>query len=211
MGKNTVSMFAALVALVAGGSLAHADEYTGEGGESMIDEYGLSLSVGGGVLGFTNSDMRDTADVGGLWDVRVGILTNMLVGAEIAYEGGLQNIKALGLSDNARLLSTSLEADARVNFLTGRWTWQPYLFAGLAWKRYDLTNVKTNLSSVNDKDNVLEIPLGAGVGFRVSGFLIDVRGAFRPATDNDLVPSANGTDHLAMHTWTAAARLGYAF
>ena len=179
--------------------------------QSFLEEYGLSLSVGGGVTGFTDSQMRDTADVGGLWDVRVGILTNKWIGAEIAYLGGLQSIDALGLDTSAQLLSTTIEGDLRANLTQGRWNYQPYLFAGVAWRRYSLTNADVNLSSVEDQDDVMEIPLGVGIGFRMSGFLVDVRGSFRPTTGADLVPTGDGEDNEAMHSWQAAARLGYAF
>jgi len=187
------------------------DNGSGGGARGFLDEYGLSLSVGGGVMGFTDKTMRDTTSTGGLWEARVGVLTNKWLGAEVAYQGGLQNIDALGLNSNARLLSTSLEADARVNFVQGRWGVQPYAFAGVGWTRYELNNVKTNLSDVNDQDDTVEIPLGVGLGMRSSGFLVDVRGSYRPTFDNELVPTDNSGDHAAMHSWQAALRLGYAW
>jgi hypothetical protein len=195
-----------------GGTSPMGANYGGENSSgNFLERYGLSLSVGGGVVGFTDKAMRDTAKTGGLWDVRVGFLTNTWLGVELAYEGGLQNIDALGLNSDARLLSTAVEADARVNFTQGHWNWQPYAFAGVGWKRYELNNVSTNLSSVNDQDDLVEVPLGLGLGTRYAGWLVDVRGSFRPAFDNDLVPTNNSGDHAAMHTWAAALRLGYAF
>ena len=164
MGKKMIVGILAVLAFGLGSREALAQEASSQ---NMLEQYGLSLSVGGGVLGFTDTDMRDTADVGGLWDVRVGFFTNTWVGAEIAYQGGLQPMNALGLNSDAQLLSNALEADARLNFLQGRWRYQPYIFAGLAWKRYSLTNVETNLSSVNDRDDVMEIPMGVGIGFRM--------------------------------------------
>jgi hypothetical protein len=194
------------------GSPAGYDDRGSQGGtRGFLDEYGLSLSVGGGIMGFTDKTMRDTTSTGGLWDVRVGVLTNKWVGAELAYEGGLQNIDALGLDTDARLLSTALEADARVNFIQGRWGVQPYAFAGVGWRRFELNNVSTNTSDVNDQDDLVEIPLGVGLGMRYQGFLVDVRGSFRPAFDNDLVPTDNTGDHADMHTWATALRLGYAW
>ena len=187
-------------------------EKDSEGGAmGFLHDYGLSLSVGGGVTGFTDSSMRDATEVGGLWDVRVGFMTNRAIGVEVAYQGGLQSIDALGLDTDAQLLSNELEALARVNFLTGRWVVQPYAFAGAAWRRYGLTNVETNTSDVNDEDDVFEIPLGIGLGFRASGFLVDLRGSFRPALDSDLVPNPDGDGSADMHAWSSTLRLGYAF
>jgi hypothetical protein len=193
------------------GSTVTRNETDRGGRDGFLRTYGLSLSVGAGVTGFTDSTMRDTTKTGGLWDVRVGLMTNRALGVELAYEGGLQAIDSLGLDTDARLLSTELEALGRLNFLTGRWSIQPYAFAGAAWKRYSLENVEINTSDVNDQDDVLEIPLGVGLGYRVRGFLVDVRGSFRPAIDSDLVPKNSEGDAAALHTWAATMRLGYAF
>ena len=60
-------------------------------------------------------------------------------------------------------------------------------------------------------------PMGAGLAYRVAGFVADVRGTFRAATDNELVvknpailfPTPN--DFVNMHTWEASAAIGYEF
>jgi hypothetical protein len=177
---------------------------------SVIERVGLSLSVGGGVTGFTDTEMADAADVGGLWDVRMGFLTNSWVGAELAYLGGLQNIDALGLDSEAQLLSTTFEGALRANLTRGMIV-QPYVFAGVAWRHYSLTNADVNLSSVEDEDDLMEVPMGLGVGFRTGGFLVDVRGSYRPTTGDDLVPTRDGTGQEDLDSWMAAARLGYSF
>jgi hypothetical protein len=229
-------MLPVLVAVVAPGSLAHAqytepsptpttepvpvaepvptyssDDYTSSSEPGYLESVGMSLSVGGGVTDFTGESMRDVTGTGGMWDVRVGFLTNLPVSAEIAYQGGLQDINALGLVGDARLLSTTIEGDARVNFIWGNWTWQPYAFAGLSWRRYDITNEDANLSSIEGSDDVMEIPLGVGASARFSGFLVDLRGSWRPAFYADLLPSATGGEDADMHTWQAQLRLGYSF
>ena len=68
--------------------------------ESWLERNGIGVSLGGGVAGFTQDDMRDTTDDGGAWGVRVAFGTRSLFGVEAEYIGSAQNINALGL-DNA--------------------------------------------------------------------------------------------------------------
>lgn len=188
-------------ALVAGNAAAEEPE--------LITEYGMSLTAGGGVAGFTDETMRDTADVGGAWDVRAALGTRSPIAIEAAYVGSAQSIQAIGLDNDAVLLGTGVEALARVNVLPDE-DFTPYVFAGAGWKRYDLTNVDTNTSAVSDSDDLLEIPMGVGAAYRFSGFVADVRGEFRAATDADLI--AQDTDEeIEMHTWGATAQVGYEF
>jgi hypothetical protein len=177
----------------------------------VVKDYGVTLTAGGGVGGFTQKEMRDATEVSGLWDVRAAFGTKKVIGVEAAYIGSAQAIDAIGLDTNAVLLGTAVEAVARVNALPEK-NINPYVFVGGAWKRYDLTNVDANTSDVSDLDNLLEIPMGLGVSYRYGNFLGDVRGEFRAAAYADLVPMSDGTNESAdMHTWGATARLGYSF
>ena len=88
------------------------------------------------------------------------------------------------------------------------------MFAGLAWRRYNVTNTATNLSDINDQDDVLEIPAGIGIAYRYKGLLLDARGEFRAATDNDLMPrfDVGGLrEHAEMHRYGVNASIGYEF
>jgi len=199
-----VALGGALVATPSG--RASADE-----GDNPLQEYGLSLTAGGGVAGFTEEAMRDTADTAGVWNVRAAFGTRFPVALEAAYLGSAQNIDAIGLDSSAVLLGTALEADARVNIIPDGAV-QPYAFVGAAWRRYNLTNADVNTSSVEDQDDILEIPMGAGVAYRYQNFLGDVRGEFRATTQEDLLPESGTSDEFVpMHTWGASLRLGYEF
>ncbi len=171
---------------------------------------GISLTVGGGVIGFTDESMRDTTSAGGMWDVRAAIGTRSPIAVEAAYIGTAQGIDTVGLDDSAVLIGTGVEAVARVNLLPLA-TVNPYFFGGAAWKRYDLANTDTNTSDVNDVDNLIEIPVGVGLSYRVNGFLLDVRGALRMATEEDLIRQDPDTEDVRLHAWTAGAKLGYEF
>src|SRR5688572_27116519 len=50
----------------------------------------IALSVGGGVQGFTDSDLDDTVGTGGSWDVRARFGTRSALSFEAAYIGSAQ-------------------------------------------------------------------------------------------------------------------------
>jgi hypothetical protein len=181
---------------------------------------GVSTILGGGVAGFTDRTMRSTtSDLGGLWDLRVTIGSHVPLALDIGYVGSATNINGLPTGNKGTLIGTTVEGALRWNILP-HFAWTPYVFAGLGWQRYDVTQTSVSLSDagMNDHDNLLVFPLGTGVAWRVGGFVADVRGTFRAATDQDLVlrsptlfPTTNSNDFAPMHTWEASAALGYEF
>ena len=59
---------------------------------------------------------------------------------------------------------------------------------------------------------MFEFPVGAGIGFKTQGLLIEARGEFRPAIEQDLMPSLNNEgEEAALHRWGANATIGYEF
>lgn len=174
----------------------------------LVSRFGVSVSVGGGVTGFIEDGAREAASIGGSWEARVAAGTRRQLAIEAAYIGTAQPIDALGVDDNAVLLGSGLEADARVNILTG--AIQPYLLAGAGWTRYDVTNTETNTSDLAEDDNVFHIPLGIGVGYRYRGLLLDARALYRATADSDLL--ATGEENgPRLDTWSANLRAGFEF
>lgn len=181
---------------------------------------GVSTIIGGGVTGFTDKTMRNTtSDVGGLWDFRLTIGSHVPLALDLSYVGSATNINGLPTGRKGTLVGTTAEAALRYNMLP-HLPWTPYIFAGVGWQRYDVTqtNVSLSDSGMNDHDNLLEFPLGGGLAYRMAGFVFDLRGTFRATTDQDLVltrpvlaSSPTSDDFAAMHTWEASAALGYEF
>ncbi|HUH04199.1 MAG TPA: outer membrane beta-barrel protein [Kofleriaceae bacterium] len=201
--------------LIGGTALAQETQPYGEEDDSyqmprLMSEHGMSAMIGGGVFGFTDPDTTDFIDVGSAWEARFAFGTREMIGTEVAYTGSAQNIDAAGLDGDAVLVSTGLEALARMNVF-GRRAWQPYAVAGIGWRRYDVTNADFNTSSVRADDNVLEIPLGVGVAYRVNQLVLDVRGTFRPTLDNDLIAETPAEPDTQLHNWAATARVGFEF
>ncbi len=177
--------------------------------EDVYETYGIGLSLGGGVSGFTESAMRDTTNDGGSWGVRAAFGMNSIIGAEAEYTGSAQSIDALGLDDDALLYSNGIQGNLRLNILPAM-SVQPYVFGGIAYRHYDLSNDGANLSDIDEDDDVLEIPMGVGLGMTYEGFLFDARGEFRYADYEDMVPETS-SDQANMHRWGVNANVGYAF
>ena len=188
----------------------HSDDH-------LLTPFGMAITVGGGVVGFFDDDARALGNLGAGWEARLTLGTRTPVAFEAAYVGSAQSIDALGLGSNAILVGTAVEGDLRVNFTT---TYvQPYVFGGMGFTRYDLTNEDFNTSSVNDSERMGHIPFGAGLGFQYGGLLLDVRGTVRAAFSDDLVnepateddPLDSTDTRTDLDTWSAAARIGWEF
>jgi hypothetical protein len=180
---------------------------------TALERLGFSLTAGGGVEGFTGQTLRNTTSPGGNWDVRASIGTKSILGFEASYIGSAQAIEALGLDKNAVLVGNGVQGALRLN-ATENTTLQPFVFAGIGWRRYSVSNTSTNTSDVSGSDDVLEIPMGVGLAYKFKGFTLDARGEFRAVTNNDLMPAfdaSNPTDKAPMHRWGANANLGYEF
>ncbi len=188
---------------------AVAQAQSAEREPGLLTPMGMSLTVGGGVTAFTDQDMQDVTDPGGSWEARVTAGTREYIGLEAAYVGTAQAIDALGLDTDAILLGSGLEATARINLVKGQF--QPYLLAGAGWMHYQIENADVNTSSINEDDDVLQVPLGIGFGYRYQRLILDARGMFRPTAYSDLVNPSTADETISLHSWTALARAGFEF
>jgi hypothetical protein len=185
--------------------------------------YGVQVVLGAGVQGFTDQDMRSTTTTGGLWDARAVIGTRTPIAFEGAYVGTAQGIDSrFGNDVSATLIGTGFEGALRLNLIPFE-NVTPFAFAGLGWKRYDVrgADFTTADTGINDEDNLLEIPLGGGIGYRYAGMAFDARFTYRAAAGEDLVitddspPSETTGDPdsgaLGLDTWGVSANLGWEF
>ncbi|HTM19589.1 MAG TPA: outer membrane beta-barrel protein [Kofleriaceae bacterium] len=195
---------------------------------TYIDRVGVSMTLGAGVSGFIDRDTRDFTQPGAGWQARLAIGTRELLGLELGYTGSAQAIDALGLDSDAMLVSNGMDADLRLN-LGPETTVQPFVFGGMGWRHYNVTNTSTRTSSVKDNDDVLEFPVGAGLGFRAAGVALELRGTFRPASDSDLMGGNDNIDipgdlnpdpindpaardsKSTLHNWSATLGAGFEF
>jgi hypothetical protein len=175
--------------------------------EPTFSPWGMSLGAGGGFSAFADDEMRSFADVGGSWEIRLLFGTRARVAVEVAYRGSAQSIDTLGLDADAVLLSNGAGGAVRYNLLMDRT--QPYLLAGAAWRRYEITNARVNTSSLNEEDEVLEVPLGVGLSHRYRSLIIDGRAVYSHVFYDDLVQTADPDEAPALDTWTATILGGF--
>lgn len=178
-----------------------------------FDPLGLQVMVGGGLTHSLDDETNDVTDLGGSWDARVAYGNRNLVGFEAAYVGTAQDIDALGVDGNATLLGNGAEADVRLNILRSAPV-NPYVFAGVGWTHYSITNTDVNTSSIDDSDEVLHIPAGVGVGIPLyRSMTLDLRGTVRGALDDEMFEGTtpDGDEAAGMENWTAGAQLGFEF
>lgn len=173
--------------------------------ETVFEHYRLGVSVGAGVMGFVDGTARAYTSDGGLWDVRVGFNTTGNLAVEAAYVGSLQNIDAVGLAPDAKLLGTGVEANLRLNFMTGRV--QPYALLGAGWTRYDLS-ADTNASDVSGYDNIATLPMGIGISYRLTDVVLDLRGTYRATAGTELIQAMESSQ---LDSWSATLRGGFEF
>ncbi len=182
---------------------AFADEPMPPGEPHLVSGLGMDAEIGGGVQDFVHSGATSVTNIGGSWTARLIFGTRSHLAGEAAYVGSANGMTALGLSDSAVLVSNGVEGDLRFNLLTG--DWQPYVAAGYIFRRYTIQNSSVNTSSILNADNVSEIPVAAGIAYRVQGFIADVRFNYNNAFSNDLIPNTN------LSTWGVAAKVGFEF
>jgi hypothetical protein len=180
---------------------------------ALLTPAGLSISLGGGVIDYFDDETRDATSVGGLWEVRLTYGTRSVLAIEAAYVGFAQSIDALGLDGDAALLGSMAETNLRVNVPVLRVV-QPYIFGGIGLTHIDLVNESFNTSNIAGDETALHFPIGAGVGLRASGAMIDLRATARPTVEDELIDPAAVTDEddlARLHSWSATARVGWEF
>jgi hypothetical protein len=174
---------------------------------------GYSLTLGGGVDDFVGTELRDTTSVGGSWNVRGSIGTKSYVGFEGSYIGSAQNIN-MPFDNNSGnqpvLVGNGAQGAIRLN-ATRHTTVQPFAYGGLAWRHYSVSNKDAafSASQLSDSDDVIEYPVGIGIGGKVGAFTLDARGEYRWATGENFMPvPGTSNDFNSMDRWGVTANLG---
>jgi hypothetical protein len=177
---------------------------------TRVSPTGGGLFVGGGFEDFTNNNLRSMTGGGGYWSARIVGGMRRLVGVEAAYIGNARNIDALGLNNNARLISNGAEAALRLNIpmvsANQMSLFEPFGFFGLGWSHYNLANTNINTSSVASSDDVMTMPFGGGLAFGHAGFMADARFTYRKTYYNNLMTGGGNLD-----SWGVGGQIGFGF
>ncbi len=169
---------------------------------------GGALLVGGGYEDFTNSSVKGMTSGGGAWSARVVAGTRQFVGVEGAYVGAARSIDALGLSSDASLVSNGVEGNVRVNIPIVRRVAliEPFGFVGLGWSRYHVGNTQTRTSDVATNDDIMAIPMGAGLEYAYRSFIADARFTYRQTYYNDLLRAGGN-----LNSWGVGGQVGFSY
>jgi hypothetical protein len=172
----------------------------------------MSVSLGGGISEFVESQVRDRTGVNGEYELRLVFGVSSPLAFELAYVGTAVGIEGLAGENNATLLSNGVEGLARVNFTRG--PVQPFVVGGASWVHYSVVDARVSLSDVRDSDNVLALPFGGGLAGYVpdTGLVIDARFIYRATFYDDLLrPMVGSGSGAGLGNWSVSLRVGYAF
>lgn len=176
---------------------------------ALIGRLGAGFLVGGGFEDFTNSTLRSQTGGGGAWNARLVAGTRQYLGVEAAYVGAARSVDALGVGSNAVLLSNGVEGAARLNLpiaMRRAQLLEPFGFVGLGWSHYQVTNTNVNTSDLAKDDDVMAVPLGAGLEYAVGRFMADARFTYRSTYYNDLMRTGG-----SLNNWGVGGQIGFAF
>lgn len=173
--------------------------------DNRYDPYDMAFTVGGSFSDYLREEARSFTSPGGGWEARAVFGTRSYLGAEAAYVASLNGMTALGVDDNARLMSNGAEGLARVNFTTS--AWQPYVLAGLGWRHYNVVNTDVNTSSIDDTADAMVIPVALGISYRVQRMVMDLRGTYRPSFLDDI----SAAQSAPLDSASAAFNVGFEF
>jgi hypothetical protein len=197
--------FVAGLALAAAPGIASAGDWGAAGSSGLMSPLGEYVLVGGGVTDFTEDAVKNRFDMGGAWDLRLGIGSRVFVGGEVAYVGWLRAADGAG-SD---LLSNGAESVVRLQYpyATGSWLVEPFVFGGIGWNHVSLRDAAPGLE---DSDEIGVVPFGGGVTLGYNRLLFDARFTYRTSFDDDLALAA--TEGPAdLEQWGVTAAVGYEF
>ena len=172
---------------------------------------GFSVSVGGGVSHLSQGFFGDITQLGLQGEARILFGTRSPISFEAGYVGTARAFDTIS-PEEAILISNGLEAVMRLNFGAG--DVQPHLFGGVGWAMFKTIHPhKVTIPDLTDGDAVLSCPVGGGItGFFHTGFLIDVRFAYRFAFEEDVLNRGIQEGRTAgLDSWSTTVQLGYEF
>lgn len=166
MSRKMVACMAAVVTFWTGSALAQ------ERREERSDMRGLTVTVGGGVEGYTNALASDI-DPGAAYGATVALKPSKVLGVEVGYSGAVNNFDSNtfpeGSTSGPDIVRNGAHAAATLA-LTATPV-QPYVLAGVGLSRY---NVRGTAPGFSD-DTVGSVPVGAGLRFHIGDFTADAR------------------------------------
>jgi len=204
--------------LALAGSAAVADPIAGETGFAQTtppSRIGVSLGLGGGVTDYTRTTMGDVSSVGGTWEVRTTVGTRRYLAGEAAYVGSRRNLNIAGVSgspnESPHVFSHGLEALLRAQYpvFAGDFIIEPFAFGGIGWSHLGVDGLVAT-SQVRDSNDLLVVPMGAGISAKWNRFVLEARFTYRSTFNDDLLVNSDGSK-ASLSNWSTGALVGYEF
>jgi hypothetical protein len=178
------------------------------------EDSGLALQAGGGIMNFGSSRMQELTSAGGYWDVRLIGGLRQVFAFEAAYVGTANPISAPGVLEGSALVGHGAEGNLRLNIplVTSDGAYfMPFGVAGLGWQHYRIVNGATTGAMLAQNDDVLVIPVGAGLTIGYRHMYLDTRFTYRFSQYEDLLTASDQSNNGQLRQWTLGGNFGWAF
>jgi hypothetical protein len=155
--------------------------------ESKADMRGLTLTVGGGVEGYSGALAPDI-NPGPAYGVQADIKPSKVLGLELGYSGAVNNLDASiggGASSGPDLVRNG--GQAALTFGLAATPVQPYVLGGIGFSDY---NFRGSAAAFRD-DTVGNVPVGAGLRTHIGDFTADLRANYNFLFDQDFAPAVD--------------------
>lgn len=182
----------AVLTLCAGTAMAR------DGGrESSADMRGLTVSVGGGVEGYT-STLGTDINPGVAYGATLTLKPTKVLGLELGYSGAANNFDRSAVSNvgtrGPDIMRNGGQAVATLGLTAA--PLQPYVLAGLGLSYYNVRSAAANFQD----DLVGNVPLGGGVRLYSGNFTADARLNYNLLGYADFAQDASAPDSNGLRT-----------
>ncbi|MCP3142707.1 outer membrane beta-barrel protein [Pyxidicoccus xibeiensis] len=184
MRLSAVGGIAAAALCLSGPALAIEAQKVGEAlNYSDTPPVGIDVRVGLG--GFTG-DLGDQTGVGPLFGINAGAQPWSFIGIEAGYEGQRLPIDDNRVGDGEGIWRHNVGLLAKVGPLIDE-KWRPFVGAGAG---LSYLNPSDDAEGIYDSDFVSELPLAAGVDYRLGNLFAGARATYRIVGDEEVVNDA---------------------
>jgi hypothetical protein len=191
------------------GAFAPIEESQNVKKESKANMRGLTVTVGGGIEGYTGG-LAPEINPGPAYGVQAELRPSKVLGLELGYSGAVNELDSrvapLGGSDGPDLVRNGGQAALTVGLTAA--PVQPYLMGGIGFSDYNFRGAGSTLAGFND-DTVGNVPVGAGLRTHIGSFTADLRANYNFLFDQDF--SGIDTDFNENGRYSGTLNIGGTF
>jgi hypothetical protein len=153
--------------------------------ESKANMRGLTVTVGGGLEGYTGG-LAPEINPGPAFGVQAELRPSRVLGIELGYSGAVNElddrVAPLGGTDGPDLVRNGGQAALTVGLTAA--PVQPYLLGGIGFSDYNFRVAGSSFGNFSD-DTVGNVPVGAGIRTHIGSFTADLRANYNFLFDQD--------------------------